>query len=112
MGADLGTEFGLFVSFDDGAHRMKWTHGMPTVPVRALMVHPRDHDLVIGTHGRAAFILDDVRPLREVSEDLLEESIHLFEIPPVYQHHMKAVTGYHFPADAIYQGEKFRTPID
>ena len=64
----LGTEFGLFISFDDGKNWLKWKHGVPTVPVRALIVHPRDHDLVIGTHGRAAYILDDVRPLRSISK--------------------------------------------
>ena len=101
----LGTEFGLYISFDDGENWMKWEHGVPAVPVRALTVHPRDHDLVIGTHGRAAFILDDVRPLRSVSKKLLEEPLHLFHIPSAYLHKIKAVAGYHFPADAIFQGE-------
>ena len=101
----LGTEFGLFISFDDGVNWMKWTHGVPTVPVRALIVHPRDHALVIGTHGRAAFVLDDVRPLRSVAKTLFKKPVHLFEVPATYQHEIKAVAGYHFPADAIYRGE-------
>ncbi len=101
----LGTEFGLFISFDNGKNWMKWTHGFPTVPVRALIVHPRDHDLIIGTHGRAAFILDEIQPLRSVSKELFEKSLHLFEIPSTYQHGIKSVAGYHFPADAIYRGE-------
>ena len=101
----LGTEFGLFISFDDGKNWMKWMHGVPTAPVRALVVHPREHDLVIGTHGRAAFILDDVRPLRTVSNKLFEKPLHLFEIPSTYQHPIKAATGYHFPADAMFSGE-------
>ncbi|MCU0645802.1 MAG: hypothetical protein MUC94_16275, partial [bacterium] len=101
----LGTEFGLFISFDDGKNWMKWKHGVPTVPVRALIVHPRDHDLVIGTHGRAAFILDDVRPLRTISKALMEKPLHLFEIPAVYQHETRAASGYHFPADAMFSGE-------
>ncbi len=101
----LGTEFGLFISFDDGKNWMKWKHGVPTVPVRALIVHPRDHDLVIGTHGRAAFILDDVRSLRAISKELFEKSLHLFEIPSTYQHETKAATGYHFPADAYFSGD-------
>ncbi len=101
----LGTEFGLFISFDDGEHWMKWTQGVPTAPVRALIVHPREHDLVIGTHGRAAYVLDDVRPLRHISEKLLENPVQLFEIPETYQHEIKAVAGYHFPADAIFMGE-------
>jgi len=101
----LGTEFGLFISFDDGKHWMKWIHGVPTVPVRALIVHPRDNDLVIGTHGRAAYVLDDIHPLRSIDEDMLKKPLHFFEIPATYQHHIRQVDGYHFPADAIYEGE-------
>lgn len=101
----LGTEFGLYLSFDGGIQWMKWTHGVPTVPVRALIVHPRDHDLVIGTHGRAAYILDDVRPLRAMSKSVLQNRLHLFDVPPAYQHIIRQVDGYHFPADAIYAGE-------
>jgi photosystem II stability/assembly factor-like uncharacterized protein len=101
----LGTEFGLFISFDDGKNWLKWKHGVPTVPVRALIVHPRDHDLVIGTHGRAAFILDDVRPLRSISTTLLDRPLHLFAIPAAYQHDIRAASGYHFPADAMFSGE-------
>ncbi len=101
----LGTEFGLFISFDDGKNWMKWKHGVPTVPVRALIVHPREHDLVIGTHGRAAFILDDVRPLRAISKSLIEKPLHLFEVPSVFQHAIRPTPGYHFPADAMFSGE-------
>ena len=101
----LGTEFGLWISFDEGQHWMKWTHGVPTVAVRALVVHPRDHDLVIGTHGRAAYILDDVRPLREMSEALTKKPLHLFEIPKTYQHQIKQVDGYRFPASGMFMGK-------
>jgi photosystem II stability/assembly factor-like uncharacterized protein len=101
----LGTEFGLWVSLNGGVNWMKWTHGFPTVSAMALLVHPRDHDLVIGTHGRAAYILDDIRPLRSVSKDVLEKPLHFFDIPPTYQHQVKQVDGYHFPADAMFRGE-------
>lgn len=100
----LGTEFGLWISFDGGKNWNRWTHGLPTCPVRALIVHPRDHDLVIGTHGRAAYILDDVRPFRSIT-GMLKKSLHLFEIPPVYQHQVKQADGYHFPGDDMYRGE-------
>ncbi len=101
----LGTEFGLWITTDDGQHWMKWTHGFPTVSAMALMVHPRDHDLVIGTHGRAAYILDDVRPLRSATSELLASPLHLFEIPPTIQHEVKQTSGYHFPGDAMFRGE-------
>ncbi|OQX86604.1 hypothetical protein B6D60_05885 [candidate division KSB1 bacterium 4484_87] len=104
----LGTEFGLFISFDDGVHWMKWKHGVPTAPVRALAVHPRDLDLIIGTHGRAAYVLDDVRPLETFTEKIQKKQLHLFEIPKTYQHEIKAMPGYHFPADAYFAGENRR----
>ncbi len=80
----LGTEFGLYLSFNGGGTWIPWRHGMPTVPVRALIVHPRDHDLVIGTHGRAAYILDDIRPLRALARGTgaLDTPLQLFEPPP------------------------------
>ena len=101
----LGTEFGLWISFDDGRNWMKWTHGFPTVSTMALTVHPRDHDLVIGTHGRAAYVLDDIRPLRSVTRELLEQPIHMFSVPSTYQHQVKQMDGYHFPGDAFFRGE-------
>ncbi|HWP82492.1 MAG TPA: hypothetical protein VNN76_07545 [Bacteroidota bacterium] len=101
----LGTEFGLWVSFNGGVNWMKWTHGVPTASAMALIVHPRDHDLVIGTHGRAAYVLDDVRPLRTVTKEALDKPLHMFEIPSTYQHYVRAMDGYHFPADAMFKGE-------
>nr|MCU0623235.1 hypothetical protein [Gemmatimonadaceae bacterium] len=60
----LGTEFGLFLSFNAGGSWVPAHGNLPTVPVNDLVVHPRDHALVLGTHGRGIWILDDVRPLR------------------------------------------------
>lgn len=101
----LGTEFGLFISFDDGVNWMKWTHGFPTVSTMALVVHPRNHDLVIGTHGRAAYVLDDVRPLREITPDVHRKPLHLFTIPPAIQHTNKAPSGYFSTGDGLFRGE-------
>ncbi len=82
----LGTEFGLYVSQDGGASWMKWTHGVPTASVMDLIVHPRDHDLIIATHGRGIYILDDIRPLRSASAEVLAKPLHLFELPPAQQY--------------------------
>ncbi|MCP4727151.1 MAG: hypothetical protein GY863_19090, partial [bacterium] len=101
----LGTEFGLFISLDGGKGWMKWTHGIPTAPVRDIIVHPRDHDLVIGTHGRAVYVLDDVRPLREISGDILEEPLHLFDLPDAYLHRLKRPRETYFPGDDAFLGE-------
>ncbi|UCG88893.1 MAG: hypothetical protein JSW71_10290, partial [Gemmatimonadota bacterium] len=103
----LGTEFGMYISFNGGESWHLWTHGVPRAPVRALIVHPRDHDLVIGTHGRAAYILDDVRPLRALADNpsLAEETIHLFDIPPAILYQTKQVDGMRFVGDTKFAGE-------
>ncbi len=102
-----GTEFGLYVSLDRGESWFPWRHGFPPAPVRSLVVHPRDHDLVIGTHGRAIYILDDIKPLRALAETpgLLALPLHLFDPPPTYLRSVSAVDGYHFAADAMFKGE-------
>ncbi|MEJ2237077.1 MAG: hypothetical protein P8X82_02160, partial [Gemmatimonadales bacterium] len=103
----LGTEFGMYISFDGGDSWNLWTHGVPRVPVRALIVHPRDHDLVIGTHGRAAYILDDVTPLRALAANpaLAQQPIHLFDIPPAILYQTKQVDGMRFIGDTKFTGE-------
>jgi photosystem II stability/assembly factor-like uncharacterized protein len=74
----LGTSFGLYVSNDAGKSWMRWTHGLPTTEVADLVVHPRDHDLVIATHGRALYVVDDITPLRGLTSAALQEPLHLF----------------------------------
>lgn len=65
----LGTEFGLFVSINGGDDWMKWTAGVPTVSVMDLAIQERENDLVLGTHGRAIFVIDDYSALRGLTED-------------------------------------------
>src|SRR5437588_2431690 len=75
-----GTHFGLFASFDQGAHWMK-LGDMPAVRVDDLQIHPRTNDLVIATHGRSIGILDDTRPLRELTPEVAAKPAHLFSVP-------------------------------
>jgi hypothetical protein len=82
----LGTEFGLWVSLDGGGRWMPWKHGVPTASVMDLAIHPREQDLVIATHGRSLFVLDDIRPLRTLSDKTLAEPVHLYEIADAQQH--------------------------
>ncbi len=102
-----GTEFGLYVSLNRGEAWFPWRHGLPPVPVRSLVVHPRDHDLVVGTHGRAIYILDDIRPLRALADNpgLWGSPVHLFAPPPAYLRSSGPSAGYHFPGDAMFRGE-------
>lgn len=67
-----GTELGLWISLDDGAHWAQFKGGdFPAVAVRDLVVQPRDHDLVLATHGRGIWIVDDVTPLRTLDGAVL-----------------------------------------
>lgn len=101
----LGTEFGLYVSVDAGKAWIKWKHGFPTVSVQGLAVHPRDHDLVIGTHGRAAYVLDDIRPLRTLSKALLSKPLHLFAVPDAQAYTTRQKEGSRFVGDGEFRGE-------
>ena len=74
----LGTEFGLFVSIDRGSQWTRWS-SVPTVAVYELVIHPREHDLVLGTHGRSFLVIDDVSPLREFNDMVLASRSHVFE---------------------------------
>ena len=78
----LGTEFGLFISVDGGAGWAHFTNNMPRVGVRDMVIHPRENALVMGTHGRGVVILDDITPLRQISDEVLAEKVHFFEIKP------------------------------
>ncbi|MEM1192234.1 MAG: hypothetical protein AAGH42_02445 [Pseudomonadota bacterium] len=76
----LGTEFGLHVSLDGGAHWMKWTQGLPTVSIADLAIQAREHDLVVGTHGRAAFVIDDYRALRGLTSADFDKRFSLLSV--------------------------------
>lgn len=101
----LGTEFGLFVSRDAGKSWFKWKHGFPTASVMGLAVHPRDHDLIIGTHGRAAYILDDLRPLRALTKESMTKPLHVFDVAETMQHATRQKKGARFLADTEFRGE-------
>jgi len=103
----LGTDDGLYISVDAGEEWTKWTEGFPTTSVKDLVIQPREHDLVIGTFGRAAWILDDIRPLRALAKNksILTSQIQLFDPPKAYQAAYQQPTGSRFGADALYHGE-------
>ena len=70
----LGTEFGLWVSLDGGKQWAQYKGAeFPQVSVRDIVVHPRDSDLVIATHGRGIWVIDDITPLRKLTPDVLAQ---------------------------------------
>ncbi len=78
----LGTEFGLFISVDGGGTWARFATEFPKVAVHDLAVHPRDNDLIIATHGRGIWILDDVTPLRALTPEVLEADVALLPTQP------------------------------
>lgn len=105
----LGTEHGLWVSIDKGENWTRWTHGFPAVSTMDLDLQEREADLVIGTFGRSIYILDDIRPLREIaatSGEVLDRKLAVFDpSQAIIVGGTQAYSGSHFPADAIFSGE-------
>jgi hypothetical protein len=81
----VGTEFGIYASLDGGESWFSLKNNLPTVAVRDIAVHPRENDLIIGTHGRGIWIIDDISPLQEMTEEVFASNLQLFSIRPTTQ---------------------------
>lgn len=75
----LGTEFGLFVTIDGGKNWCAMNAKIPPTAVRDIVIHPATNDLVLATHGRGVLIVDDISPLRQLNQKLLESEAALLE---------------------------------
>ena len=101
------TENGVYVSFNDGAEWKSLKLNLPTTPVHDLVV--KDNDLVVATHGRAFWILDDISPLRQFNDDVMKKDVHLYTPDAAYriqagesgEHHPSKRTGQNPPAGAV-----------
>ena len=80
-----GTEFGAFYSANGGSAWTQLKYNMPTVAVHDIVVHPRENDLVIGTHGRGIYIIDDITPLEKLAE-ANRVGTYLFPVKPATQY--------------------------
>ncbi len=80
-----GTEFAVYISLDRGGTWSRFMNGLPTVPVHDLFIHPRDYDLIAGTHGRGAWIVDNLTTLQQWTKEAREKDVHLFDIRPEVQ---------------------------
>ncbi len=87
-----GTELGLFATLDGGESWQPLGTGLPAVPVHDLVLHPRDRDLVIATHGRGLYVLD-AAPLEEMTAGVRAEAAHLFEVKPATAYEVRAGRG-------------------
>jgi photosystem II stability/assembly factor-like uncharacterized protein len=94
-----GTEQGVYVSFNDGANWRPLRLNLPTTPVHDLII--KDNDLVLATHGRAFWILDDVTPLREYTDDLPQKDVFLYPPATAYRIQAGAGHGWHHPSKKV-----------
>ncbi|MFZ0807587.1 MAG: hypothetical protein WAN03_15435, partial [Candidatus Sulfotelmatobacter sp.] len=102
-----GTEEGIFVSFDDGANWRSLKLNLPTTPVHDLLV--KNNDLVVATHGRAFWVLDDLSPLRQYSDQVAQKDAFLYTPATAYrmqagaggEHHPSKIRGQNPPAGAV-----------
>ncbi len=78
----VGTEFGLWASFNRGGSWLRIKNNLPTVPVDDIAIHPRENDLILGTHGRSIWILDDITPFEQMTESIAAAEAHLFDVRP------------------------------
>ena len=92
----VGTEHGLFVSTTAGADWAKLSH-LPTTHIDDLVLHPREKDLVIGTHGQSIWIFDDTTPLAEWTAEVASASVHVFSI--------QRATIFNYRKDTSYRGQ-------
>jgi photosystem II stability/assembly factor-like uncharacterized protein len=78
----LGTEFGLYVTIDGGKNWSKFENNMPATAVHFIELQKQTNDLVMGTHGRGVIIIDDISPLRELTQEVLAQDVHFFKNKP------------------------------
>jgi hypothetical protein len=99
----LGTEFGLFVTIDGGRHWVSFRNNLPTVPVNDLLVHPRDNDLVLATHGRGVWILDSASALQELTPAVVSSPGTLFTPKPAVEIRYASLLAH--TGDVFYHGD-------
>lgn len=99
----LGTELGLFWSNDRGATWAELRGGMPLMAYNDLFIHPREHDLVLGTHARGIWILDHMAALRELTPAVAGKAAHVFTTRPAEQIRYRSALGH--VGDVFYRGQ-------
>lgn len=108
----VGTEHGLYISFDKGENWNHWNGGYPNVSTMDMKIQERESDLIIGTFGRAAYVLDNIDPLRVLCNSTVDswkkDTLVMFSIPDAYQASNKRL-GLTFTGDAYYEGENRST---
>jgi photosystem II stability/assembly factor-like uncharacterized protein len=103
----LGTESGLFISLDGGKAWAHDTAGIPSVAVRDIAIHPRDHDVVLATHGRALYVIDDISLLRKLTAATLDADAAFLDSRPQWM--VNGTSDFGFGGDGEFVG---RSPAE
>lgn len=101
----LGTEFGLHVSTNGGENWTKWTVGVPTVSVMDMAIQSRENDLILGTHGRSAYVIDDYSGLRGLSRDDFNAPLKLLSLSEGQQYTVGQTPSSRFPGNGEFRAE-------
>lgn len=107
----VGTENGLWISFDNGNSFEQFKNGYPSVSTYDFAIQEREADLVIATFGRALWVLDDIRPLRKAAANKgmrFTTPVTVFAAPDAYQAQYKAATGYEWSTYGLYDAQNRR----
>jgi photosystem II stability/assembly factor-like uncharacterized protein len=100
----FGTEMGLYISLDGGKSFRLFKNNLPKTAIMKMVIHPKEHDLVIATHGRGIHILDDITPLRQLSKEIMDKEFHVFETKPkIYR--LRKATSMNFEGAGHFYGE-------
>ena len=101
----VGTEFGLFVSTDGGEEWLKFTAGVPTTSVMDMAIQQRENDLVLGTHGRSAYVIDDYSALRGLDESDFDQRLEILSVTPGQQYVPNQTPSTRFPGSGEFRAE-------
>lgn len=102
-----GADNGLYVSIDSGENWTKWDEDMPPVQIRDMKIHPDRNDLIIGTFGRALWIIDDIRPLRNLAleKNITKKDFFLMESADAFNMNYASYQGVRFSGQGDFKGE-------
>lgn len=104
----VGTEHGLWISFDNGSTFQQWKNDYPSVSTYDMAIQEREADLVVATFGRAIYIFDDIKAFRKVAANngnVFSKKLTMFQAPAAYMANYKPETGYDWSKWGLYEGD-------
>jgi hypothetical protein len=101
----VGTEFGLYLSMNGGRNWQKFMNNLPTARVDDILVHPRDNDLIVATHARGVWILDDITPLQQMTMAIAAKDAELFDVRPAVAYISDRQSGQYTGGQKYFEGE-------